>query len=65
MITCIESFIILKDSKFKEAFGGGRGWLHICVSRAQRASQLTGPQPTPQLRRLPKAGCYKAPSLAA
>lgn len=61
-MTCIGSFNILKGSGFKEAFGGGG--VHICISRAQRASWLSGSQP-PQLRRLRKAGCYKAPSLAA
>lgn len=61
MMTCIGSFIILKGSEFKEAFFWG---VHICISRAQRASRLTGSQP-PQLRRLRKAGCYKAPGLAA
>lgn len=44
MMTCIGSFIILKGSGFKEAFFGG---VHICISRAQRASRLTGSQPPP------------------
>lgn len=61
-MTCIGSFNILKGSGFKEAFFWGG--VHICISRAQRASWLSGSQP-PQLRRLRKAGCYKAPSLAA
>lgn len=43
MITCIGPFIILEGSGFKEAFF----WVHICISRAQRASRLTGSLPHP------------------
>lgn len=47
-ITCIGSFIILKGSRSKEAFFFFFFFWCICISGAQRASQLTG-SPAPRV----------------